>query len=395
LNEYSVLLRSLTNIRESLYSRLNDELAEKVILLSNPFGSVPCVGTSVCTDVSEKKEKKKRKGWWRKRRKERKNCRRKKRKDEEAQEGGRGIRGRGRMKRKEKVCSEFVAESLAAVHSDVMAEVCADITHLMQMAITSERLHKQSMVIRQICRLFPLRRVVNLDGANDGSNGPYDQICNARLPRGLDPHSGSCSLIWQRDSYWDARPSSQSYSCASPHSLETHVDLQKGISLVKKSVACITTCCYNSLCLDVPSEASTFEAFAKLLTALSSSRELQSTRNSLKMACSRPAKQAQQLNRSVWDETSGNLSSSLTTVSMRLTHVCCALIDQPNARDYHHFLNYDASFVYSAEVTASVKSESLVEGWDIVERPPLPSPQSQVEDVEHWTLAIYTDATKR
>ncbi|RZR93848.1 hypothetical protein BHM03_00022432 [Ensete ventricosum] len=68
LNEYSVLLRSLTNIRESLYSRLNDELAEKVIL--------------------------------------------------------------------------------------------PDITHLMQMAITSERLHKQSMVIRQICRLFPMRRVV-------------------------------------------------------------------------------------------------------------------------------------------------------------------------------------------------------------------------------------------
>ncbi|RZR93847.1 hypothetical protein BHM03_00022431 [Ensete ventricosum] len=128
----------------------------------------------------------------------------------------------------------------------------------------------------------------------------------------------------------------------------------------------------------------------------------------------RPAKQAQQLNRSVWDETSGNLSSSLTTVSVS-PQFCTflimfstfyatvsikdapntPLIDQPNARDYHHFLNSDASFVYSAEVTASVKSESLVEGWDIVERPPLPSPQSQVEDVEHWTLAIYTDATKR
>lgn len=31
---------------------------------------------------------------------------------------------------------------------------------------------------------------VNMDGErNDGTAGQYDQICNARLPRGLDPHS--------------------------------------------------------------------------------------------------------------------------------------------------------------------------------------------------------------
>ncbi|KAJ8493532.1 hypothetical protein OPV22_015253 [Ensete ventricosum] len=440
LNEYSVLLRSLTNIRESLYSRLNDELAEKRKATHQSNWRVT---------QNEKIRKLK----------EHLTCS----KRQLVEVNAKVVEASNNLKlRYDSLDSAFATiknhmDSLDKLNSDLIYSQC-----LAYMAITSERLHKQSMVIRQICRLFPMRRV-NLDGANDGSNGPYDQICNARLPRGLDPHSvpseelaaslgymvqllnlvvpnlaapllhnsgfaGSCSLIWQRDSYWDARPSSQSkeyplfisrqnfcssivesssnydlssmesegklyldttsrsgsfsYSCASPHSLETHVDLQKGISLVKKSVACITTCCYNSLCLDVPSQASTFEAFAKLLAALSSSRELQSTRNSLKMACSRPAKQAQQLNRSVWDETSGNLSSSLTTVS-------------PNARDYHHFLNSDASFVYSAEVTASVKSESLVEGWDIVERPPLPSPQSQVEDVEHWTLAIYTDATKR
>lgn len=172
---------------------------------------------------------------------------------------------------------------------------------------------------------------------------------------------GSCSRIWQRDSYWDARPSSRrycqrdyyltvnwisidwqslfycsneyplfiprqnycstsgenswsdrsssnfgvasieserkprldssgsssfNYSSASPHSVETHKDLQRGISLLKKSVACITAYCYNSLCLDVPSEASTFEAFAKLLSTLSSSKEVHSV-FSLKMACSR------------------------------------------------------------------------------------------------------------
>lgn len=31
---------------------------------------------------------------------------------------------------------------------------------------------------------------VNMDGErNDGTAGQYDQICYARLPRGLDPHS--------------------------------------------------------------------------------------------------------------------------------------------------------------------------------------------------------------
>ena len=76
------------------------------------------------------------------------------------------------------------------------------------------------------------------------------------------------------------------YSLASSHSVQTHKDLQKGISLLKKSVACITAYCYNSLCLDVPSEASTFEAFAKLLATLSSSKEVRSV-FSLKMPRSR------------------------------------------------------------------------------------------------------------
>lgn len=80
--------------------------------------------------------------------------------------------------------------------------------------------------------------------------------------------------------------SSFNCSSASSHSLETHKELQKGISLLKKSVACITAYCYNSLCLDVPSESSTFEAFAKLLATLSSSKEVRSV-FSLKMASSR------------------------------------------------------------------------------------------------------------
>ncbi|KAJ4701244.1 putative DNA-directed RNA polymerase II [Melia azedarach] len=340
------------------------------------------------------------------------------------------------------------------------------------MAILSEFLHKQSVVIKQICKLFPQRRV-NIDGErSDGSSGQYDQICGARLPRGFDPHSvpsdelaaslgymvqllnlvvqylavpvlhnsgfaGSCSRIWQRDSYWDARPSSRSneyplfiprqnycsssgenswtdksssnfgvasmeserrphldysrsssfnYSSASTHSVETHKDLQKGISLLKRSVACITSYCYNLLCLDVPSEASTFEAFAKLLATLSSSKEARSV-FSLKTACSRSCKQVQQLNKSVWNMNSA-ISSTTLLESAHMLPITKNLSD-------NNLPSSAASFLYATEISDVGKNESLIEGWDLVEHPTFPPPPSQTEDVEHWTRAMFIDATKK
>lgn len=56
--------------------------------------------------------------------------------------------------------------------------------------------------------------------------------------------------------------------------MERHPDMQRGISLLKTSVSAITAYYYNSLGLDVPSDLSTFEAFAKLLHMLSSSKAL-------------------------------------------------------------------------------------------------------------------------
>lgn len=337
------------------------------------------------------------------------------------------------------------------------------------MAIASERLHKQSVIIKQICKLFPQRKV-SVDGETKGCSGQYDTICNARLPRGLDPHSvpsdelaaslgymvqllnlvvlavgapalhnsgfaGSCSRIWQRASYWDARPSSRSeyalfiprqnfcttggetsgyercssnfgvasmeserkprlessggsfnYSSASPHSIETHKDLQKGISLLKKSVACISAYCYNSLSLEVPLEASTFEAFARLLGTLSSSKEIRAAL-SLKMAPSRSSNPSQQLNRCVWNVESANLSSTL----MESTH---ALPTVRNAFD-NYPSSSAASYLYLNDFSDSGKSETLIDGWDFVEHPPLPPPPSQTEDVEHWTRAMFIDATKK
>ncbi|KNA02963.1 hypothetical protein SOVF_213620 [Spinacia oleracea] len=338
------------------------------------------------------------------------------------------------------------------------------------MAITSERLHKQSVVVKQICKLFPQRLVKVDNEKKDGFNGQYDVICNARLPRGLNPHSvpaeelaaslgymvqvlnlvnhilclptlhnsgfaGSCSRIWQRDSYWDARPSSRSneyplfiprqnccstggenswsersshfevasveserkprldpsgsisfnYSCASPHSIESHNDLQKGIALLKKSVACITAYCYNSLCLDVPTDASTFEAFSNLLATLSSSKEVRSV-FSLKMACSRSCKQVQQLNKSVW-----NVNSMMSSTMLESAHA------QPAMRNMwdKNLPNSAPSFLYAADVADVRKNDNLFDGWDFVEYPKFPPPPSETEDIEHWTRAMFTDATKK
>lgn len=340
--------------------------------------------------------------------------------------------------------------------------------NLGHIAITSERLFKQSVIIKQICKLFPLRRV-NIEGDNkDGFVGQYDTICNARLPRGLDPHSvpteelaaslgymvqllnlvvhavcapalhnsgfaGSCSRIWQRDSYWDARPSSRSEyplfiprptfcnigetswsdksssnfgvasvesvrkphldsacsfnaNSASPHSIEKHKDLQKGISLLKKSVASVTAYCYNSLRLEVPTEASTFEAFARLLAILSSSKEMRYV-CSLKAASSRSSKQVPQLNKSACSVDSGGSLSNLVESAYAF----------PTMRNVFDgsIPSSAASFLYPVESSDAGRNENIVEGWDLVEHPTFPPPPSQTEDVEHWTRAMFIDATKK
>uniref|UniRef100_A0A0D6R5N9 Uncharacterized protein n=1 Tax=Araucaria cunninghamii TaxID=56994 RepID=A0A0D6R5N9_ARACU len=217
-----------------------------------------------------------------------------------------------------------------------------------------ELLQKQSIAIKQLCRVFPLCKVHDGGEKKDGSNSEnYYQICNVRLPQGTRPHSvspeelgaslgymlqllnlvvrylyaplllnsgfaGSCSRVWQRTSYWDSVPlprsehplfiplqngstasqgnswseqSSSDYGVASmessgrPHSvgsssfnygssslqsIDTHKDLKEGIFLLKKSVACVTAYFYNSCSLPPPTRMTTFEAFEKLLSFVSS-----------------------------------------------------------------------------------------------------------------------------
>jgi len=148
----------------------------------------------------------------------------------------------------------------------------------------------------------------------------------------------------------------------------------------------VTAYCYNSLCLDVPSELSTFEAFAKLLASLSSSKEVRSV-FSLKGASSRSSKQAQQLNKSAWKVNSAISSSTLLESSHTL----------PVTRNTFdsNLPSSAASFLYATELSDIGKNENLIEGWDLVEHPTFPPPPSQTEDVEHWVRAMIIDATKK
>lgn len=56
--------------------------------------------------------------------------------------------------------------------------------------------------------------------------------------------------------------------------------------------------------------------------------------------------------------------------------------------------NPATSFLYATESDAG-KNEFIIEGWDLVEHPTFPPPPSQCEDVEHWTRAMFIDATKK
>lgn len=448
LNEYGTSLKSLKSRRELLYSKLSEKLVEQ--------------GKADDQESWKALQREKRERLKKKLNLIREHHLREKDKIEKM---SRDLKGKYELL--EVAMTTLERNKLEQLEKFYPSLICTQ--SLGHMAITSERLHKQSVVIKQICKLFPQRRV-EIDGEKkNGSSGKYDQICNTRLPRGLDPHSvpseelaasmgymvqllnlivhtvaapalhnsgfaGSCSRIWQRDSYWDARPSSRSneyplfiprqnscstggeaswtdrsssnygvssldserkarldssgsfkYSSASPHSVETHEDLQKGISLLKKSVACVTAYCYNSLCLDVPAELSTFEAFAQLLAMLSSSKEVRSV-FSLKMACSRSSKQVQQLNKSIWNVNSAMASSTLSE---------SAHTQSMMRNIYGIGLPIDAnSFLFVHEPSDTRKIENLTEGWDIVEHPTLPPP-SDNEDIEHWTRAMIIDATKK
>lgn len=53
------------------------------------------------------------------------------------------------------------------------------------------------------------------------------------------------------------------------------------------------------------------------------------------------------------------------------------------------------SYLYATEFSDAGKNDCTIEGWDLIEHPTFPPPPSQAEDIEHWTRAMITDATKK
>lgn len=353
----------------------------------------------------------------------------------------------------------------------------SDLICTQSLGLTAVRLvllQNQSVVIKQLCKIFPLRRVRNEGENKDGSSSEYyDQICNVRLPRGLNPHTvapeelaaslgymvqllnlvvrylyaplllnsgfaASCSRVWQRASYWDARPASQSkehplfiprqnystaseesswsdnssmdfgvasmesprmpyldragsssfdYGSSSSHSSVVDKDLQKGIHLLKKSVACVTAYCFNSFSIPSPTELSTFEAFERMLTFMYSkdARAILSSKD----AKLRSRRQMRQSNRTVHESSvadSGISSSSLEESKHANVEMKLGVRDGPSRM---------TSFLYTNEMSDMRRAENQFDGWDIVEHPTLPPPPSHSEDVEHWTRAMIIDAKRK
>jgi len=187
-------------------------------------------------------------------------------------------------------------------------------------------------------------------------------------------------------SFDSKRSNSFSFSSASSHSMERHQYLQRGISLLKTSVTAITTYYYNSLGLDVPSNLSTFEAFAKLLHMLSSLKAVRAAFES--NIASRSEKQARQLNKSIW-----KASSAISSESSFMDSIHTAIM--PSTLD-NLLLNSNESFLYTGKlVKHGGVPDSILDGWDLVEREVLPPPPSQAENVAQWERAMYAGTKKK
>ncbi|KAL5128604.1 hypothetical protein HKD37_14G040821 [Glycine soja] len=300
-------------------------------------------------------------------------------------------------------------------------------------AITSELLHKESVVIKQICKLFPQRRVVIEGERRDGCSGQYDQICNARLPRALDPHSVpseelSTSLGWADPTQpypifcSKAQPSHAAQHRTQPsHATRSNTPYGERNPAATTPGSPRTTQQRRAPAHDPTAATSTgrrpregdaaptphpherrrtsrHKYMVQLLNLVIHNLAAPALHNSgFAGSCSRiwqrdsywdarpssrrTCKQVQQLNKSVW-----NMNSAISsTTLLESAH------SVPTTRIENYLPSSTGSFLYAADLSDG-KNECLIEGWDIVEHPTFPPPPSQSEDVEHWTRAMFIDA---
>ncbi|KAG6549138.1 hypothetical protein Mapa_009364 [Marchantia paleacea] len=250
--------------------------------------------------------------------------------------------------------------------------------------------------------------------------------------------AASSSRVWQRASYWDTRPTHRGeeyplflprengaaeelgHSSSSSHSLglsltegsrsanrdmdvdaslvrcstsssssskETHKDVQKGIKMLKRSVASVNVYGYNLLSMQVPSDLSTFESFAELLSILIS-----------KEPRARSSRGSQQPNGrfGLSEGHTSRMASCPSSMLDEVKPVSDILDPSPSSKGKVNNWNIgDFLDVGDSEHTeeGGRVSESVFDGWDLVEHPTLPPPPDS-EDIEHWTRAMFYDATK-
>ncbi|CAK9863631.1 unnamed protein product [Sphagnum jensenii] len=351
---------------------------------------------------------------------------------------------------------------------------------LVHMAVASELFQKRRIVMRQLCKILPLRRTSGQGERREKWAGTSSiqspvQICGARLPVGDDPLStpalelaaslgymvqlvnlaarylsapllhnagfaASSSRVWQRANYTDSRPASRSeeyplflprqggrggssvddnielsrsagsnlwfssmesprsdplgsmgtlvnYGGASSSTRDIHPEVQRGIQILQRSVGCICTYGFGILSLPVPSDLSTFDAFSELLSSLSS-----------KAAQTRSSRRNQQANsRFAISEgplayMGSSLPNPLDTSHSYLEALGHKALLKGRVTNFNNLSESGTNSELMAGTIANL-ADSTVDGWDIVEHPRLPPP-SRSEDVEHWTRAMFIDATK-
>jgi len=72
--------------------------------------------------------------------------------------------------------------------------------------------------------------------------------------------------------------------------------------------------------------------------------------------------------------------------------LCCC---QPSTLD-NLLLNSNESFLYTGKlVKYGGVPDSILDGWDLVERQVLPPPPSQAENVAQWERAMYAGTKKK
>eukprot|EP00898_Chlorokybus_atmophyticus_P000423 jgi/Chlat1/1381/Chrsp119S01793 len=195
------------------------------------------------------------------------------------------------------------------------------------------------------------------------------------LHRARGPASSACT-IWMPAAFWDQRPAARGVEFplyrveSAPVSISTPVvqpvmsasgrdpaweGVRQGVRLLLRSVANVCAAEWSALGMVAPPQWSPCVSLAQLLHFLTRDPHSQlgaSTAGIIRQA-------------TMFGPSNGSVASA-SAMGFSCVDGFARDEDDPDSTD--------------------------IEGWDLVERPTLPPPPSQLEDVDHWTRAMFTDA---